>query len=343
MARAKNLTAIETTPINQVTLLDFDRAAISPEIVIIGLDNPPIWNCGDYPIRNCWDYGDKEESAPPVLIGTQDGDILVSEGGDTTIRGFASKDYLLGAHGDDLLFGGKGADILQGSIGNDTLFGGRGLDSLFGGSGEDKITGGRGADNIDLGAIDYFSVLTLTPGDVIFNPQNFPSANDKIVLVKLDFSTHHPDGSTDTIYYNDLNEAGDRIKHFQASGTGHDVIDLDALFDNAGILTTEERAQAVNVQESQYGYPGIDLTVTIDGKTTIIAHLDTSFDREAKEQLLTALEEDLHGPNSSHEVIALGEGPGQDASQYTTFVNYCNQLSVCGISASDALTIAPLA
>jgi Ca2+-binding RTX toxin-like protein len=53
---------------------------------------------------------------------------------------------LVGSNNDDTLVGDGGANMLTGGLGNDTLIGGNDNDMLIGGQGDDTLTGGADAD-----------------------------------------------------------------------------------------------------------------------------------------------------------------------------------------------------
>nr|WP_282597143.1 calcium-binding protein [Rhizobacter sp. SG703] len=97
---------------------------------------------------------------------------LLTDAGDNSITGFATKDLVLGSAGqhqifgrgdndtlsgggdDDSLFGEDGNDVLSGDQQNDLLEGGRGADTLDGGAGDDVLSGGEGADTYLFGKGD---------------------------------------------------------------------------------------------------------------------------------------------------------------------------------------------
>ncbi|MFP4135104.1 MAG: calcium-binding protein, partial [Halothece sp.] len=56
------------------------------------------------------------------LIGTEEEDVLVAQGGNNTLLGLQGNDVLIGAQGDDILDGGLGNDLLIGGEGGDNTF-----------------------------------------------------------------------------------------------------------------------------------------------------------------------------------------------------------------------------
>ena len=72
--------------------------------------------------------------------------MIVRNGGDSTIKGTSAADGIDAGGGNDKLLGKGGDDVLQGGYGNDMLSGGNGDDILDGGHGEDVLKGGAGND-----------------------------------------------------------------------------------------------------------------------------------------------------------------------------------------------------
>ena len=91
---------------------------------------------------------------PPKIVfrGAGNGEEIVANAEDNTVKGFGGADVIFGRAGADLIYGGKGADKLHGENGFDTLYGGDGLDNLNGGNGEDRLFGGNGSDKLNGGA-----------------------------------------------------------------------------------------------------------------------------------------------------------------------------------------------
>jgi Ca2+-binding RTX toxin-like protein len=92
-------------------------------------------------------------SGKATIVGTKAPDsIIVSGGGQHTVRGLGGNDRICGGDGDDRLYGEKGADTIEGGGGNDFILGEKGGDKLMGGAGDDYIDGQKGSDQIDGGA-----------------------------------------------------------------------------------------------------------------------------------------------------------------------------------------------
>ena len=90
----------------------------------------------------------------PVILGTENNDVLT------------------GTNTSEIIDGLGGNDLLQGNNGNDTLLGGDGNDTINGGSGEELIDGGAGNDTIRLNGGSDTVVLAAGEGiDSIFNFQ----------------------------------------------------------------------------------------------------------------------------------------------------------------------------
>jgi len=98
-----------------------------------------------------------EEFDPEVIVGDEEGEIIVAGrgltyanalGGDDTLIGSNQTDVLIGGDGNDFAVGGNGLDGLFGSAGNDILFGGNGGDYLDGGADNDSLSGDNGWDTL---------------------------------------------------------------------------------------------------------------------------------------------------------------------------------------------------
>ena len=169
---------------------------------------------------------------------TEDSDILYGEGGDDLIYGDDGIEAD-GAGDPDLIYGGTGNDTLYGEEGGDTIFGGADNDTIFGGAGADLIDGGAGNDFIDIGGG--------------FGPA------ERVVIA-------------------DRADGIDTIANFDNIGTGHDTLDLDALFDDleldlglgAGGLTTAARTDRVSlVQDGANTNVFIDQSAAGDGSDQV--------------------------------------------------------------------------
>ena len=139
---------------------------------------------------------------------------------------------------DQLVLGGTGNDILTGSSGSDLLVGGDGNDILVGGIGNDKLTGGPGADTFvfrETGSanIDHIVDYNTAEGDKI----------DLQALLDTNFSS----GSN----------INDFVKLTQDGNNITIAVDTNGPVDGANFSD-------VCILEN-YGTPGNDLTVLIDG------------------------------------------------------------------------------
>jgi Ca2+-binding RTX toxin-like protein len=99
-------------------------------------------------------------SGTGTIYGTENADVILDLGRESTIYGYGgedwicagqnddpingSKDIVKGGAGDDHIFGGSGKDELYGEAGNDEIVGGADSDRIFGGGGNDKISAGTG-------------------------------------------------------------------------------------------------------------------------------------------------------------------------------------------------------
>lgn len=80
------------------------------------------------------------------LVGNEDANLLLAQGGNDTVWGGGGADRLYGAGGDDRILGEDGNDFAFGGDGNDTLEGGPGSDNLNGDVGNDTLLGGDSAE-----------------------------------------------------------------------------------------------------------------------------------------------------------------------------------------------------
>lgn len=143
-----------------------------------------------------------------VLVGSEFGDVLSSDGGDRAIYGQGGADLLTGGDGSDTLVGGNQADtilgglagdsldggadndLLNGAADDDTLGGGDGLDTLDGGAGADALDGGLGADRMRGGSgDDTYSVNDA--GDIVDESASGSSGIDT-VFSAVSFSLSGP-------------------------------------------------------------------------------------------------------------------------------------------------------
>ena len=173
--------------------------------------------------------GDSDQSTAVLTIDvppTPDLEGLPLIAGD---EGGIVNDTLDGTDEAEILAGGGGNDTLNGGGGNDLLFGGDGVDTLDGGPGDDNLLGGPGDDNI----LSSLGADTINMG-----------ADNSGGAPRPDLAS-----SQDTVFYTNVLHAGDVIDNFDASGSSHDVIDLDGLFDNLGVADAD-RAARVSIVDS---------------------------------------------------------------------------------------------
>ena len=81
-----------------------------------------------------------------LFKGTFQGDWIIGNGGNNTIKAKEGNYYLQGRLGNDRLIGNKGMDTLRGGAGDDIIQGSKGADIIRGDRIADIIRGGRGAD-----------------------------------------------------------------------------------------------------------------------------------------------------------------------------------------------------
>lgn len=95
-------------------------------------------------------------SGADLILGTDEGDVIVAGDGNDVVHGDAEDDTICGGPGNDSLMGARGEDRLFGGPGNDWLFGAPGGDELNGGEGDhDVLWGGPGFDKLDGGPGAY--------------------------------------------------------------------------------------------------------------------------------------------------------------------------------------------
>lgn len=82
-------------------------------------------------------------------LGSENNDVLESQGGNDLQNGFTGDDSLLGNDGNDTQLGRPGDDFLRGGEGDDTQRGGEGDDTLAGNGGDDFQVGGDDNDHIN--------------------------------------------------------------------------------------------------------------------------------------------------------------------------------------------------
>jgi Ca2+-binding RTX toxin-like protein len=95
-------------------------------------------------------------AGPDLILGTEEGDVIVAGDGNDVVHGDAEDDVLCGGPGNDSLMGARGVDRLFGGPGDDWLFGAPGGDELDGGEGDhDVLWGGPGFDKLNGGPGAY--------------------------------------------------------------------------------------------------------------------------------------------------------------------------------------------
>jgi VCBS repeat-containing protein len=159
-----------------------------------------------------------------------------------TLTGSGSADSLDGGLGNDNLVGNGGSDTLVGGGGNDTLNGGSSSDVLMGGAGNDSLDGGTGNDSMTGNA-----------------------GNDTINAGTAD----------DIVYYTSVLDGYDIIQNFDASGSAHDTVNLDQLFDSLNVATNL-RDDRTNIDDNGNS---VDIQIDADGNGSfelIIMTLQTS-------------------------------------------------------------------
>ncbi|MEQ1731543.1 MAG: hypothetical protein ABL982_24490, partial [Vicinamibacterales bacterium] len=84
----------------------------------------------------------KTGSGNDTVTGTDEANIIITDGGTDNVNGKAGNDKIDLGTGNDKATGGRGNDTILGGADNDTLTGDTGDDVLDGGTGQDKMTGG---------------------------------------------------------------------------------------------------------------------------------------------------------------------------------------------------------
>jgi glycerophosphoryl diester phosphodiesterase len=152
------------------------------------------------------------DGAANTLFDTAGNDHISGGGGADNIFTSSGSDIVDAGDGNDRVFANSGNATVNGGEGNDSLFGGTGNTVLNGDNGNDTIVGGAGNEVINGGAGN--DTLTGNAGnDVLAGGQG----NDQLF------------GGTgsDTFVFK-AGDGKDTVFDFQASGPGHDVIELDS-------------------------------------------------------------------------------------------------------------------
>jgi uncharacterized protein (TIGR01370 family) len=136
--------------------------------------------------------------------------------------------------GDDVLMGGAGRDTLYGGGRNDTLNGGQGTDQLYGGKDDDWLYGGNGND-----------VLRGESGKDVINGDN---GNDTLVGGN-DNNTLVGGVGSDVFSFEHIHDIEEVVTNEIADfAIGHDVIDLSQSNYFTDFATSEQEAEAGDIQ-----------------------------------------------------------------------------------------------
>ncbi len=129
-----------------------------------------------------------------IISTTSGSDIVDAGAGNDVVTAKTGNATVNGGDGNDMLSGGVGNTVLNGDAGNDTIVGGSGSEVLDGGKGNDTIIANGGNDRVIGGQ---------------GNDQLFGGAG-------VDTFVFKPSDGHDTVF------------DFQASGSSHDVVEVDA-------------------------------------------------------------------------------------------------------------------
>ena len=202
------------------------------------------------------------------IHGTDNGDLIRSNGG---------ADNLDGGKGNDTIYGGAGNSSIVGGEGNDTIYGGAGNSSIVGGEGDDELTSGAGAETFSFasgsGADTIVGATSLDKIEFTGTVDDLKYENDGDDLV----ITRTTNGVDDTVRIVGYNIAEDKIDSISYNGTSKRIIDDLA----PEIKGTEEdddgHDDAHPVLESPtddhykiYGYGGNDKLIGLAGDDTLV-------------------------------------------------------------------------
>lgn len=87
----------------------------------------------------------------PVIVGSDQSDLIVSKPGVHTIKGRDGCDVIIGGPSREVIKAGAGNDVILGARSNDVIYGNDDNDHIYGGIGDDNLYGGPGADVVDGG------------------------------------------------------------------------------------------------------------------------------------------------------------------------------------------------
>jgi Ca2+-binding RTX toxin-like protein len=233
-----------------------------------------------------------------VLTGTEQGETIMSLGGndivfaaggaDNVLAG-AGKDMVFGDSGNDRIFGDGGDDFLNGGGGNDMVVGGAGNDHFVAEAGDgndtyygDDVDGGTGNDTLDMSAITANISADLGNGymerggvyssetghDTLWNIENIVTGSgDDIITASNSVNVIDGGDGNDIFRFNSVAAAdGDTIASFQPG----DKIDLSA-FDANSSAAGQQSFTLVSGGITGGGQLAITHEMHDDGDYTVIS------------------------------------------------------------------------
>lgn len=226
-----------------------------------------------------------------TIIGNEEINILLANGGDDFIQGNGGSDRIHGGDGNDRLYGDAGNDILRGEAGNDILMGGQGRDVLNGGDGTDTaIFSGTSNILVDLGAgmsddgdgvdqlISIENVGTASGNDTLIGDDgaNRFWANDGDDLLNGGRGNDLLVGGQGAdVFHFELGDGQDVIRDFAA---GEDSLSFGASYDD--IFASAADAQAFLDQYASYSDAGAYLNFAEDSSIFFVDVTQESGDLE---------------------------------------------------------------
>lgn len=196
------------------------------------------------------DQASAVDQTPELAQGTDDGDLLDTDGGNDTVFAGDGDDIVLAGDGNDRVFGGAGEDLLTGEAGNDFLRGGADDDALYGGAGEDTLNGDLGDDILD--GTDIFDVPGLVDAAQTAAAEGRDLSEDDVFsFLNFDADTGQSDelngGQGDDI----LIAGGNDVV---ITGLGNDSVELGDWIEPGALVTIEDFDTAEDV--IVYNYEG---------------------------------------------------------------------------------------